>query len=220
MPVTLTVARHTTLFHDGNGNSLFDNGEANFDAGEIGIFDPGETLYTRVTIKNTGDVNATNVIFSDNFAGSTLVNGTLNVSPIAYNDAFTAVGNTVLRVGTAGQTAVGGTGNLGTGPSISVSGNLLTNDIGNVAGDQITGFQVDAVSNGVSAGGGTFKVFADGSFTYVNEAGDTGTDTFTYTIRDAGMDGTYNTYDDLTSTAKVTITLTGEVWYVDSAAAA
>jgi hypothetical protein len=81
----------------------------------------------------------------------------------------------------------------------------------------VTGFQLDTVSNGTSAQGGTFNIFSDGSFNYVNEAGDTGTDSFTYTIRDAGHDGTYNTADDLTSTATVTITLTGQVWYVDSA---
>jgi hypothetical protein len=202
MAVSFDIVRTTVFYTDG---------------GEAAVADPGDVLKTTVTITNTGDQNATNTTFNDTFFGSTLT-GSVNISPIAFNDAFTAVGNTVLRVG--------GAANIGTGPSSQVSGNLLTNDAGSsttgtgaITGDGVAGFQLDTVTNGVSAGGGTFNVFADGSFNYVNQAGDTGTDTFTYTIRDAGLDTIAGNADDLTSTATVTITLSGEVWYVDSAAA-
>lgn len=197
MAVSFTIDRDTTVETDG---------------GEAGVVDPGDTLRTKVTITNTGDQSATNTTFHDSFFGSTLVGEpNVNISPIAFNDAFTAVGNTVLRVG--------GAANIGTGPSLAVAGNLLSNDVGAITGDDVPGFQIDSVTGGTSAGGGTFNVFSDGSFNYVNQAGDTGSDSFTYTIRDAGLDGTYNTADDLTSTATVTITLSGEVWYIDSAAA-
>ncbi|TFI58329.1 hypothetical protein E2493_10095 [Sphingomonas parva] len=226
MPAGLTVTRVTKLFHDRNGNGIQDAGETSFDSGEAGVIDPGDGLYTRVTILNSGDTVLTNVTFQDSFANTALVSGLVNVSPIAFNDSFTAVGNTVLRVGEAGQAAVGPGGAIGTGPSYIASGNLLANDVGSatlglgaITGDDIPGFQIVATS-GVSAQGGSFTIFADGSFNYVNEAGDTGTDSFTYQIRDAGYDATVGTADDLVSTATVSITLTGEVWYVDAAAAA
>ncbi|QAY77379.1 S-layer family protein [Sphingosinicella sp. BN140058] len=203
MAVTFTVTRSTTLFADQD---------------EIGVVDPGDTLRTWIVVTNMSGQPAdlgTGVTIADSFGGSSLIAGTLNVSPIAFNDSFTAVGNTVLRVG--------GAANIGTGASSVVAGNLLANDIGSgpsaIAGDDAPGFSIVAVSNGVSAGGGTFNIFSDGSFNYVNQAGDTGTDSFTYTIRDNGLDGIANNADDLTSTATVTITLSGEVWYVDTAAA-
>ncbi|PSJ38893.1 beta strand repeat-containing protein [Allosphingosinicella deserti] len=203
MAVSFTITRTTNLFHDQD---------------ETGVVDPGDTLRTWIVVTNASASPAdlaTGVSIADSLSGSTLVPGTLNISPIAFNDSFTAVGNTVLRVG--------GAGNIGAGPSSVVAGNLLANDVGSgpsaIAGDDAPGFSIVTVSNGVSAGGGTFNIFSDGSFNYVNEAGDTGTDSFTYTIRDNGLDGIANNADDLTSTATVTITLSGEVWYVDTAAA-
>src|SRR5687768_10525669 len=99
MPVTFDIDRDTDLTGDG---------------GDPGVADPGDTLTTTVTITNTGDEDATNTTFRDSFFGSSLTDD-INISPIAFNDAFTAVGNTVLRVG--------GAGNIGTGPSLEVTGN-------------------------------------------------------------------------------------------------
>jgi len=189
-----------------------------------GFADSGDTLRTTVTITNTSTEDATSVVFNDLLGGSTET-GLMNISPIAMNDSFTAVGNTVLRVGQAGETAVGAGGNIGSGPSSVVTslGNLLTNDVGSttigpgaLAGDDVTGFTCDVVTNGISRDGGTFNVFTDGSFNYVSAAGDTVDDTFTYTIRDAGIDGVAGNADDTTSTGTVTITITDQVWYVDS----
>jgi hypothetical protein len=206
MPANLIVSRSTTLFQDND---------------EIGVFDAGDILYTRLTITNNGDANATNVTFQDTFKGTTLVNGTLNISPIAFNDTFQAIGNTVLRVGTVNT--------IGDGESTFFAGNLLSNDI-SITADQVTGFQIDAVTDGVSVNGGKFNIFADGTFNYVNDGTDATltTDSFTYSIRDKGLDGNYNTADDLTSTATVTITFVQQtpggpahrVWYVDGSAAA
>ena len=90
MTVTFSVTRKTNLFNDLDNDNFQDPGEIAFDADEIGVADAGDTLFTRVTITNTGNEDATGVSFYDNFAGSTLVNGTFNVSPIAFNDSFTA----------------------------------------------------------------------------------------------------------------------------------
>ena len=67
--------------------------------------------------------------------------------------------------------------------------------------------------------GGTISIFDAGSFNYISNAGFTGTDSFTYTIRDDGLDGIAGNADDLVSIGTVTITVTGQVWYVDSAGA-
>ncbi|HEX8191832.1 MAG TPA: hypothetical protein VF552_02945, partial [Allosphingosinicella sp.] len=217
MPANLTVTRKTATFEDRNGNDILDNGEIDFDQGEIGVYDVGDVLFTRVTIKNEGTDPALNVSFADNFAGSTLVNGTLNISPIAFNDTFQAIGNTVLRVGPSDA----GVATMNGGESKFIVGNLMSNDIASLPADQIQGMQIDAVNNGTSANGGKFNIFSDGSFNYVNDGTDATltSDTFTYTIRDRGQDGTYGTADDLTSKATVTITFTARVWYVDGSAA-
>ncbi|HEX8126840.1 MAG TPA: Ig-like domain-containing protein [Allosphingosinicella sp.] len=216
MAVSFTITRNTTRFHDSNGNGVKDAGETDLDAGEVGVYDPADILYTRITVTNTGDQDATGVTVEDTFSGSTLAAGSLNISPIAFNDSFTAVGNTTLRVGQAGQSALTGGPS---GPSITFNGNVLTNDVGSLPGDDRPGFTVDTGAI-ASLQGGTVTMYADGSFTYINQAGDTGVDSFLYTIRDAGFDNITGNADDLVSIGKVTITLTGEVWYVDSAAAA
>jgi uncharacterized repeat protein (TIGR01451 family) len=148
--------------------NLIVNPTRNFvtDADEIGQFDPGDVIYHRVTIQNTGSTPATGVTFTDISKGQTLVAGTFNISPIANNDSFTAIGNTVLRVGT--NNTING------GESTFVAGNVLSNDAGDarglgvIAGDDRPGFQIDTVTSGISAKGGTFNLFSDGTFNYVN----------------------------------------------------
>jgi Ca2+-binding RTX toxin-like protein len=239
MAATFSITRNTTRFHDSNGNGVKDAGELDFDFDELGVYDPGDILYTRIKITNTGDQTATGVTIQDSFAGSSMVNASntlttyfANISPIAFNDTFQAIGNTVLRVGPAGSTV----STINGGESTSFVGSLISNDVGSLAGDSISGFQIDVVGNGTFAGsgvtakGGHYNIFADGSFNYVNSGSDaslTDGDSFTYTIRDKGFDGVYGTADDLTSTATATITFAEQspgvshrVWYVDSGAAA
>ncbi|HEY0026260.1 MAG TPA: Ig-like domain-containing protein [Allosphingosinicella sp.] len=175
-------------------------------ANNDGEYSPGDLLNHTAVISHDVASNATafNLALSDTFLNSTIVAGSINVSPIALNDSFTAVGNTMLVVGGLGTTAAGLVA-AGT-ETTSVSANVMGNDFDPLGGSPL---QVVAAS-GTTSLGGTFNVQADGSFTYISQAGDTGTDTFTYTITDG----------KLTSTATVSITLAGQVWYVDGSKAA
>ena len=84
--------------------------------------------------------------------------------------------------------------------SRNVAGNVLSNDV-EFLGDSFIISAFDATS----ANGGTVTMVTTGpdagSFTYISDAGFTGTDTFTYTIRDDGLDGIAGNADDLVSTA-------------------
>jgi uncharacterized repeat protein (TIGR01451 family) len=154
-----------------------------------GKADPGDTLMYTVTITNTGDADATNVMFSDTIdANTTLVMGSVTTSPIAVNDTYQTIGNVNISVA-AGQ-------------------GVLANDINpNGPANQLTITAFDATSTG----GGTVSVnTTDGSFTYNPAAGYRGpTDTFTYTLGN----GTGKT-----SIGTVTINISGMLWFVNSAA--
>src|SRR5207244_13476557 len=65
---------------------------------------PGDTIqYTEVVSNATGAMNATNVQVANMLdAHTTLVPGSLNISPLALDDSFTAVGNTQLIVNATG----------------------------------------------------------------------------------------------------------------------
>jgi hypothetical protein len=167
-----------------------------------------------VTITNDSTTtDATGVQFTETLSGMTLVNqpgNDINVSPIAFNDIYNAVGNTLLEVGNATSQ---------TGPQASVAGSVINNDV-EFFGDTFTIAAVDATSTG---GGTVLMVLtgADrGSFAYTPAVGFTGADTFTYTITDAGLDGVAGNADDLSSVGTVTINVANVVWYVDNTAAA
>ncbi|MEO5914482.1 MAG: Ig-like domain-containing protein [Luteolibacter sp.] len=168
----------------------------------------GSTVTYTNTITNAGPGTATGLEFKDpDIAHALLVPGSVNVSPLALDDAFVAVANTQLVVGNA--TAL-------SGPALVVAGNVLSNDT-EFLGDTFSISVFDATS----LQGGTVNLVTSGvnagSFTFVPGAGDTGVDSFTYTIRDKGADGIANNADDLTGVGKVTITIgTQKVWYVDS----
>ncbi|MEK6259708.1 MAG: VCBS domain-containing protein [Planctomycetota bacterium] len=176
-----------------------------------GFAEAGDQIHYTVTVQNTGDASATNLTFQEiiNDPHLTLLAGSINVSPLAINDAFTAVANTQLVVGNATPLA---------GPHSTVAGNVLANDT-EFLGDTFTISAFDATS----AGGGIVSMVTagvnSGSFTYVPQANDTGADSFTYTLRDDGIDGIAGNADDLISVGTVNITIgTQQVWYVDNSA--
>ena len=115
---------------------------------------PGETITYDVNINN-GGTDATGVNFSDTIdANTTLVGGSLKVSPLAYADAYVAAKNTPLSVGAPG---------------------VLTNDTGTPAPTAV------AIAAGATAQGGVVTLNTDGSFSYAPPAGFEGIDSFTYT---------------------------------------
>src|SRR5947209_2189448 len=190
----------------------------NGDVDGDGIASAGDTLRTTVTITNNSTTTAAaNVALSEALTNQTFVNGQVDVSPLAFDDSYVTPGNTELVVGESAPST----------PAKTVSGNFLSNDT-EFLGDT---FQLQSV-NGNAFTSGTPLTFAtthgsvtingtgDGSFTYLPTAGFTGTDTFTYTITDGGLDHNFaTTTDNLTGTATVTITVHApRVWYVNAGA--
>ncbi|HEX6718177.1 MAG TPA: Ig-like domain-containing protein [Pyrinomonadaceae bacterium] len=124
------------------------------DADADGKAAPGETITYDVNVTNNG-TDATGVNFTDTIdTNTTLLGGSLKVSPLAYADTFFAAKDTPLSVGTPG---------------------VLTNDTG------IPSPTAVAIAGGATAQGGTVTLNTNGSFLYNPPAGFTGTDTFNYT---------------------------------------
>ncbi len=166
-----------------------------------GFFQPGDTILYTVTLTNNGSVDLTNVTFNDVLDGNSTL-GSVDVSPLALDDTFSAVANTLLEVGVT----------HGAFPAAQVAGGLFAND-SEFLGDTFTLKTFEAAS----ANSGTVSVDAAGHFTYLPAVGFTGVDTFHYTITDKGIDGVAGNADDLTSVGTATITVGAQkVWYVDS----
>ncbi len=119
----------------------------------------GDELEYTVTITNNGTA-ATDVVFTDQIdIHTTLVPGSVKVSPVAQDDAYSTIGNVGLAI-------PAGSGVLSN--DVSPSGAALT-----IAGPAII----------TTAHGGTVTMdLATGAFTYVPAAGFIGADTFTYTL--------------------------------------
>jgi hypothetical protein len=121
----------------------------------------------------------------------------VNDAPVGVADSLSgAQGNTQFAVSTTGS-----------GPTVSATGNLLTNDT-----------DVDSPHSALTASvtsptpnGARVTMNSDGTFLYVPPQGFTGNDTFTYTVHDN------NSTNPKTGTATVTVSVAGPlVWYVDN----
>jgi VCBS repeat-containing protein len=157
---------------------------------------------TFFTSDNSASPAARTVSFSviDSVGGTTVTPATraINVSeanqpPAAVNHSYTAVGNTPLGVGTSPS-----------GPAATVSGSLLNGDSDPDSGGAIS------VTGNTSPAHGSVTVNPDGTFTYLPNAGFSGTDTFQYTITDSD-----DSLNPKSATATATITVGPVVWYVD-----
>jgi hypothetical protein len=125
---------------------------------------PGGTITYSVTVTNNGTSDATNVTLTDTVdPNTTIVGGSAVSTPVAFDDTFNVVGNVRIQPGAAQG--------------------LLAND-----SNPNTGNNTGLTASGPTAStqGGEVAINADGSFSYNPPAGFTGTDTFTYTITDAG----------------------------------
>ncbi|HLJ27705.1 MAG TPA: Ig-like domain-containing protein [Candidatus Angelobacter sp.] len=127
-----------------------------------GPFHLGDTITYSTTVSNTGAANGTGVTFTDTpDANTTLVAGSIQASPVAANDSYTATGNVEI--------------------SVPVGSGVLVNDFpGLNPTATITAFDA------ISANGGAVVITTAGAnagaFTYNPPPGFTGTDTFTYTL--------------------------------------
>ncbi len=129
-----------------------------------GRADPGDTLQYTVTINNTGPDPATSTVFTDTLPNTlTLVGGSVNASPIAFDDSYSATGN--VRI------------------TIAAGSGVLVNDIDPNTGNN-TGLTASA--GATSTNGGNVTMNPDGSFVFNPAPGFEGTDTFTYTVTDPG----------------------------------
>ena len=189
--------------------------------GPDGVIDPGDVVTTTVTITNNSTtptpVAATGVQFTETLDGMTIVDqpgDDINVSPIAFDDAYNVVGNTTFVVSAADGILNGSTA---THVTLSADAEFFTNTIGANAATQ-----THIVTTGViDTAGGSVTLNADGNFTYTPDLGFTGTDSFTYTLTDAGLDGNFATSgDNLTGTGTVTFNVQNTVWFIDNTAPA
>ena len=121
----------------------------------------GDELEYTVTINNGGTDAAAGVKFTEQIdPNTTLVAGSLKVSPIAVNETYTTIGNAGLNVAAANG--------------------VLANDISpNGAVLSISGSTTIATTGG----GSVTMNLTTGAFIYEPKAGFTGDDTFTYTLQ-------------------------------------
>lgn len=128
------------------------------DGGSTGAT-PGDVIEYTVVVNNTGTNDATGVTFTDVLdANTTIVNGSVNASPIGVNDSYSCLGNV--------------------GINVPVGSGLLQNDI-DPEGNAIT---ITGINTTGTAGQVTYN--ADGSFTFKPNAGYEGSTTFKYTVSD------------------------------------
>ena len=129
----------------------------------------------------------------------------LDTGKDSFTGANGALANTRLVVGTTS-----------TGPNLTITGSVLTNDPDIDTPTRLTAGPA-LISSANCAGCNNVTMEPDGNFIYDPPAGFTGNDTFTYTVNDNDPD----TPPNQTDTATVTIEVVGPlVWYVDIDAAA
>jgi hypothetical protein len=160
-----------------------------------GKVSPGQTITYSVTITNTGSAPATNVTLTDTVdPNTTIVPGSPDSTPIAFDDSYNVVGNVRIQPNAAQG--------------------LLANDNNPETGNN-TGLTASGPTTGPSNGQAT--VNSDGSFSYNPNPGFTGTDTFDYTVTDS-------TGETDTATVTLTVGNgagggSNVIWFVDAAAA-
>ena len=163
----------------------------------------GDTVSYSVVITNTGDADATGVVFNDTIdaATSTLVGGSAVIDVRANADTYSSIGN----VGINSNSIVGAGQHVTDNDTLN--GATLTgfgNSVGTANGTVPNGSNTVTTTNS-----GTVKLNADASFTYNPAAGFTGADTFFYAL----------TKGSNVTAARVTINVSTPIWFVNASAA-
>jgi VCBS repeat-containing protein len=129
-------------------------------------------------------------------APATVTINIINLTPTPAGDAFNAVGNTELRVGTGPAVH----------PALVVSGSVLANDTDPDGGPSAL---IVSSSDATSANGGSITMLPNGTFNYLPPVGYVGSDSFNYTVTDGIA----------SASATVTVSISERVWYVNPVAA-
>jgi hypothetical protein len=176
-----------------------------------GNADPGDKIRYTVTVNSMP--GHTGVQFDDMVdANTAFMAGSTNVSPLAFDDSYDTIGNTLLKVGVA----------AGSDPEVVVPGGSIFNNDTEFLGDTFTLKSVEGVNfvavsvTAATEQGGSVTVNANGTFSYTPPVGFTGTDNFDYVITDDGVGG----LNALTGSGRVTLNVTSMVWYVKNNAPA
>ncbi len=163
-------------------------------AGDVdndGKADPGDDLQYIIEIFNSGNADAINVMLQDVLDGDlTLDTGSVQITPIAFDDSYDVLGNV--------------------GITVNAAGGVLANDIDPDSTVPLSNTGLTAVTLNTTGTQGTVSNFmSNGSFTYTPPTGFTGTTTFQYTARDA---------DNLDSivTGVVTLDVSDIIWFIDN----
>ncbi|MFZ1562192.1 MAG: Ig-like domain-containing protein, partial [Saprospiraceae bacterium] len=120
---------------------------------------PGDQLQYTITITSNAGMDATGVQLTDFIdPNTTLVPGSLKIGVVAYDDAYSTVGNVSI--------------------SVPAASGVLTNDL-NLDGDVLQATAFDATGTQ-----GTVTMNPNGSFTFNPNPGFEGTTTFGYTVSD------------------------------------
>lgn len=148
------------------------------DTGAPGGTAGDEITYT-VNIAN-GGTDASGIVYNSTIdPNTTLVPGSIKVTPIVQNDSYSTIGNVSL--------------------DIPAANGLFANDI---SPDGSAWTLTSASSIGTAHGGVATIAAATGAFTYVPAAGYTGDDTFNYTVQNASGTG-YTALVTITLTNKI-----------------
>src|SRR3954468_6676505 len=139
MANTLSATQFTTLVVDVDGD---------------GVIDPGDTVILSTTVTNDslpadGSVDATGVQVFEDLTGMTPIANTINVSPLAFDDTYNAVGNVPLSVSAAD-------GVLGASTAVHATAHADTEFAGDTIGTGPTDTHVVAGTVSNAAGSITF----------------------------------------------------------------
>ena len=164
-----------------------------------GKAEPGEIITYSITIQNTGPDPALNLTLNDTVDPNTnIVGGSAHSTPIAVGDAFNVLGNVRIQVPDGASDLLANDIDPDTGTNAGLT-------ITTLAGDNSAPFAGNSANSGqVTAASG------NGSFEYNPPPGFTGSDSFTYIVSDS---------DGSSQAVTVTLTITGTIWFVNSAAA-